>query len=260
MLKFQDPNQVVDAEQVRVSAAELVQALRTVDESKEAEARLHADTIPLGQAIAALGVTYTPEEVLEALQAHRARQDQLTAQTALHPKRRRMARGVLAAVLLSVGIASVGLWSVRSAPPPVFAPTSVVTPSPISNPTASLQTKSLGGVVIGETFHCDTATLFRLAKGTAGANTVVEVGSVQNDLWIATRGASGFEVQGWTTPSEALKIANGEAATFYRSAEQFSSTSPITAVRVPLERLKNVSSSPTEESYVSVSTIPQKPR
>ncbi len=68
MLKFQDQNEVFDADQVRVSPQELAEALRSVDERKEAEAKAQAETIPLGEAIQALGIRHTPEEIWEALQ------------------------------------------------------------------------------------------------------------------------------------------------------------------------------------------------
>lgn len=270
MLKFEDQNEAVEAGKVRVSAQELTDALRTVEERKEAEARFQADTIPLGQAIEALGVTYTPEEVLEALKAHRERQAAVTAQherqaavpvqRAISPQRRRIAAGVAMAGLLASG--AFLIFTIRSIPvlvPAPAAPFAVLTP-PAAAVTDNFQTKPLSAIGVGEVFHCDTTSLLRIAKGTAGPSTVVEVGALQNDLWIGTRGSTGFEVQGWTTTADALKLANGEEAYLYRSADSFSSTSPITSVHLPLNRLNRIGSSPTAADYIIVQPTPRNSR
>ncbi len=51
------------------------------------------------------------------------------------------------------------------------------------------------------------------------------------------RGPSGIEVQGWTTPSDALKLANGQEGMLFRSRENFTDQVNVTAVSVPLNRL-----------------------
>ena len=52
------------AAQTRVTGEELARALTQIEARKEAEAQRLAGTIPLGQAVAELGLKVTPEELL----------------------------------------------------------------------------------------------------------------------------------------------------------------------------------------------------
>jgi hypothetical protein len=258
VLEFEEQNRAVDITQIRVSPQELAQALQTVEERKEAEARAQVDTIPLGQAIQALGVNYTPEEVLAALQANRARPQEVGLKRSGRPLRLRARTALLLACAVpSVLLLGIGLRSLRTgSAPPELAAATVVSPAPVAadRATVGLQTTYLSQIGVGQTFHCDTGTLLRLANGTVGADPVVEVGAGQKDLWIAARIPSGFEVQGWATTADALKLANGQEATLYRTPDAFSSETPRAQVHVPLKRLVNVQSAPNSEDYLTVRT------
>jgi hypothetical protein len=260
LLEHQDQDELKAAEKVRVRPAELAQALHTVDVRKEAEAREQADTIPLGQAIEALGITYTAEEVLEALKAHRASQQaNVPYMKVRRGWRHRAVTTVLVGSLFTC--LTLGLFLARSAPmnPAITPATATLSTAPVANTAFSLQTKRLSKIAIGEEFHCDTDTLFRIAYGTASKDTVVEVGPNQNDFWRGTRGQAGLELEAWTTPTEALKLANGEEATLYRSQDQFAVGVEKTEVHVPFSRLNHGGRFPNDASLLTVAASPTKP-
>ncbi len=238
MLKFQDQNETVNAATVRVNPKELVEALRTLEERKAVEAHAQEDTIPLGEAIDALGVHHTPEEVLEALQAYRARQKQDTAALVSRPVRKRtLAPAVGIAVLFSAVL--IGAWGYLVSShdvPSTSMPITIISPAVNASAHASFQMKHLSEIGVGSTFRCDTNTLMRLASGAAGANTMVQVDGEQGDLWTAVRAPTGIEIQGITTTGDALNFANGQEATLYRTSDMFSG-SPVTTVQVSLKQL-----------------------
>ena len=141
MLEFQKENDAIDAAQIRVTPQELTEALRTVEESKAAEARVNEETLPLGEAIQALGLNYSPEEVLEAVKAHRARREQTTPILAVHTPRRRTGSGIVmavATVCFVMGICTLWRSSVvqSSAQAPAIA---VVSPVPVASPSSCCQ-------------------------------------------------------------------------------------------------------------------------
>lgn len=135
MLKHEDSPQAPPAAKVRVTPEELAAALSRLEAQKEAGQRQADGTIPLGEAVQELGLNTTPEELLQEIEAGRARFQENHLQTPW-PQAKRMRVGIACALalLLSGGM----VFSVHpSAPAPsaaILPATAIVLPAAQATP------------------------------------------------------------------------------------------------------------------------------
>lgn len=219
MLKQHEQTPGPDA-QTRVSPQELMQAVADLEARRQAESATGA--VPLGEAVEALNLPESAEEVLAEVEAQRAR-------LAVPPAPGR--RGHFLPLLLTVSLVGNVLAVGRLVTPPP-----VTRPAPVAPPAARTivpDLKPLTAVRIGQTFHCDRDTLLDIAGGKADA--VVDIGPASQDLWTVVRAQKGLMLQAWADGPDVLALANGRAGAIQSAPDHAQGISP---VAIPLERLR----------------------
>src|SRR5882724_2968521 len=88
-MSLQDGTQepTLNAAQERVTPEELAQAVAAVEARRDAEARQHTNSIPLGEAVRQLGLATTPEELLSEVRRQRAKRSP-SAASPIRPNRK----------------------------------------------------------------------------------------------------------------------------------------------------------------------------
>jgi hypothetical protein len=132
-MSHQDGTQepTLNAAQERVTPDELAQAVAAVEARRDAEARKHHSTIPLGEAVRQLGLETTPEELLSEVRRQRARHAAPTAPPG-RPNRKQdsplpLFMGILLAMMLFFGSTMLCLRHALDTPPSPATPSEMPT-------------------------------------------------------------------------------------------------------------------------------------
>jgi hypothetical protein len=112
--------------------------------------------------------------------------------------------------------------------------------------------RKLADVPVGGRFFCDADTLLRLAQGEAPGSTMVEMNLPYGELWSVVRTSDGYVVEGWASPTDVLKLANGGGAELFRSDDRYSGNGPGTPVQVAIDHLTHAVKSASHNDAITV--------
>lgn len=130
------PPPAATAEETRVTAEELAEALSAIETRRAERARGMEGTLPIGEAIRQLDLEASPDEILAEVQARRSRQAQQAQAAALRGPQRR--RGWLALLALPPAFLSMILILYLGRSASVIAPPAVAQVAQVDSPVPAL--------------------------------------------------------------------------------------------------------------------------
>jgi hypothetical protein len=232
-------------DQTRVTTDELIGAVAEIEARRDASQRWHADTISLGDAVRQLGLNITPGELLDEIEANRARRFAEAQNHARAAARRKSMRGAWVAIGASILVALMLLgFLFTSAEPNMSPPTPVmasVAPMITGEGTTAPAGPSFQALPEGGTGYVTLQTAYAANHG-LGAGQMEVTGAQEfydtnlnfyRQLWAVTKINGKPYLQGWGT-------RDSEGLIRSMSSSPLSDAPGQTTVTIPLEDLGGI--------------------
>lgn len=210
--------QPTPAGQIRLQPDELSRALAAIEQHKQEEAQRLARTIPIEEAVSALSIDATPEEIWAEVQAQRAAEAQRTAEASAQqaqstPIPQRQARTVTQArgrrrPWRGVLLFGAAFWVLH---------TMGVVPhlGPHSHPAPPGLTATLAQIPDGKQFYGDNAALIQISEGKPLPQVHVNATQPFGNSWTLVKMAGHIYLRAYTLPITSLQARKGQTVVLY---------------------------------------------